>query len=170
MEAASGGQHSAYFKHFVHGDEGIGTQLEPAIAPLLRSTDSCYTKRITDSEGKMTKMIHIAFVSVAASALTSIMAGTPFWEAAFYAWLTPTGTLILWCLAVAAADRTYRRFRNMDRLQRGVCPNCDAFGSLVEVTSADPLIRKADCQACNGQFEITMTHRGLACDYIGVAS
>lgn len=118
----------------------------------------------------MTKITHIAFASTASSALTSIMAGTPFWEAAFYAWITPTGTLVLWCLAVAAADRTYRRFRNMDRLQRGVCPNCDVFGSLVEVTSANPGVRGAKCQACEGRFQIVMTSRGLACDYQGVSS
>ena len=133
------------------------------IGTLVRSTRIGYTDRVTDSEAKMRNVILemrnvilVCFVSVGASAFTSIMAGTPFWSAMLYAWLSPSATLILFWIGEYIANTRYRPTIDVQYLQRGVCPCCKATGGLVEVTSETEGQRRVVCAPCSNAFALVV--------------
>lgn len=108
----------------------------------------------------MLKIISYGLVATTASFVTSALTGVGFFHAVLVGPLAASGTLILWGLGVLAADRTYRPIMDAGFIQRDVCPACSVFGSIREVTSADPDSRCAECMACRERFVIRMV-RGM---------
>ena len=117
----------------------------------------------------MSKIIPIAFGSVAASVFTSIMAGVPFWYAALYAWLAPTISLLLFSAGEYFANTRYRPLIDVQYLQRGVCPCCKATGGLVEVTSdRDPEgQRRVVCAPCSNAFALVVEGQQVVAHRLG---
>lgn len=115
----------------------------------------------------MLKPISRLLVGVASSVATSIYYGGGIVETAVVGIVAGNASLILWVFGSYTAQRTWRPFIDAETIVNGVCPSCRTFGSLTEVTSADPLFREAHCQACKDNYSLSFRNGRIAADWVG---
>lgn len=115
----------------------------------------------------MHRILAVAFLSGATCITTMILCGASLIS---YIWMPPvvsSFTILVWVIAVLAADRTYRPRMDAAAMMQGVCPDCRTFNSLQEVTSDDPDVRSVDCLACKQQYHVRLEGDHFTAERLG---